>query len=178
MSKFYILKFIYELQYFKYLLLEYIIKNPYDNNSAKKFIDFNNRRVLKKISKKNIKKIAILLPHCIQKYECNLKITNNIENCKMCGLCDISEILKVKEEFKHIGIKVATGGTLARLYLKEEKPSLVIAIACKRDLTSGIRDAFPIPVYGIFNRIVNTACKDTRVAVDEIRKVLREVGTT
>lgn len=52
MSKFYILKFIYELQYFKYLLLEYIIKNPYDNNSAKKFIDFNNRRVLKKISKK------------------------------------------------------------------------------------------------------------------------------
>lgn len=178
MSKFYILKFIYEVQYFRYLLLEYITKNPYDNNSAKKFIDFNNKRVLKKINKEKIKKIAILLPHCIQKYSCNLKITNNVENCKMCGLCDISEITKLKEEFKHISIKVATGGTLARLYLKEERPNLVIAVACKRDLTSGVRDAFPMPVYGIFNKIVNTPCKDTKVDVDEIRKVLREVGTT
>ena len=73
MSKFYILKIIYELQYFRYLLLEYITKNPYDNNSAKKFINFNNKRVLRKIKKEKVKKIAILLPHCIQKYDCNLK---------------------------------------------------------------------------------------------------------
>ena len=93
-------------------------------------------------------------------------------------MCDISEIIRLKDEFKHISIKVATGGTLARLYLKEERPNLVIAVACKRDLTSGIRDSFPIPVYGVFNKIINTPCKDTRVAVNEIRKVLREVGTT
>ena len=178
MSKFYILKFIYELHYFRYLLLEYINKNPYDNNSAKKFVDFNNKRVLKKIKKEGVKKVAILLPHCIQKYDCNLKITNNIENCKMCGLCDIAEIVSLKDEFKDINVKVATGGTLARLYLKEYKPSLVIAVACKRDITSGIRDSFPIPVYGLFNHIVKGPCKDTKVDVDEIRKVLREVGTT
>ncbi|MCQ8212590.1 DUF116 domain-containing protein [Cetobacterium somerae] len=178
MSKFYILKLIYELHYFRYLLLEHIFKNPYDNNSAKKFLDFNNKRVLKKIKKDGVKKVAILLPHCIQKYDCNLKITNNIENCKMCGLCDIAEIVRLKDEFENINIKVATGGTLARLYLKEYKPNLVIAVACKRDLTSGIRDSFPILVYGVFNRIVKGPCKDTRVAVDEIRKVLREVGTT
>ena len=96
----------------------------------------------------------------------------------MCGLCDIAEIVRLKDEFENINIKVATGGTLARLYLKEYKPNLVIAVACKRDLTSGIRDSFPILVYGVFNRIVKGPCKDTRVAVDEIRKVLREVGTT
>ncbi|MGL4628654.1 DUF116 domain-containing protein [Cetobacterium sp.] len=178
MSKFYILKIIYELHYFKYLLEELIFKNSYDNNSAKKFVDFNNRRVLKFIKKIDIKKIAILLPHCIQKYDCNLKITNNVENCKKCGLCDISEILKIQDEFTSINVKVATGGTLARMYLKEYKPNLVIAIACKRDLTSGIRDSFPMPVYGLFNKIVEGPCKNTRVAVNEIRKVLREVGTT
>jgi hypothetical protein len=155
-----------------------VIKNSYDNSSAIKFVNFNNTRVLKKIKKENVKKIAILLPHCIQKYDCNLKITNNIENCKLCGLCDISEIVKLKHEFQNIDIKVATGGTLARLYLKEYKPNLVIAVACKRDLTSGIRDSFPIPVYGIFNKIIKGPCKDTRIEVNEIRKVLREVGTT
>ena len=178
MSKNYILKLIYKFHYFRYLLIESIVKNPCDNNSARKFINFNNKRILKKIKKETNKKIAILLPHCIQKYDCNLKITNNIDNCKMCGLCDISEIVKLKKEFDKIDVKVATGGTLARIYLKEYKPNLVIAVACKRDLTSGIKDSFPIPVYGIFNNIEKGPCKDTKVDVDEIRKVLREVGTT
>ncbi|MGL5088611.1 MAG: DUF116 domain-containing protein [Cetobacterium sp.] len=178
MSKFCIVKIVYELKYFVYLLEEFKNKNLNDNNNAKKFINFNNKRVLNIIKKNEIKKIAILLPHCIQKYNCNLKITNNVENCKKCGLCDISEIIKLKDEFSMIDVKVATGGTLARIYLKEYRPNLVIAVACKRDLTSGIRDSFPIPVYGIFNKIIKGPCKDTVVDVNEIRRVLREVGTT
>ncbi|MGL4997758.1 MAG: DUF116 domain-containing protein [Cetobacterium sp.] len=178
MSKFCIVKIVYELKYFMYLLEEFKSRNLNDNNNAKKFINFNNKRVLNIIKKNEIKKIAILLPHCIQKYNCNLKITNDVENCKKCGLCDISEIIKLKDEFNMIDVKVATGGTLARIYLKEYRPNLVIAVACKRDLTSGIRDSFPIPVYGIFNKIKKGPCKDTAVDVNEIRRVLREVGTT
>ncbi|MEG0747586.1 MAG: DUF116 domain-containing protein [Cetobacterium sp.] len=176
MSNFYIQKAIYELQYFWYLLRERICKNPNDNNSAKKFVDFNNKRVLKKLKNKKLNRISILLPHCIQNYDCNLKITTNINNCRQCGLCDISEILNLKQEFKNIDIKIATGGTLARLYLKEYRPELVIAVACKRDLTAGIRDCFPIPVYGVFNTIVDSPCKNTRIFVDKLRKVLKEVG--
>ncbi|MGL5377736.1 MAG: DUF116 domain-containing protein [Cetobacterium sp.] len=176
MSKFYMLKLIYESKYFLYLLKELNNKNSNSNNSAKKFVEFNNLRVLKIIKKKRIKKVAILLPHCIQKYDCNLKITSNIENCKKCGLCEISKILKLKDEFQTLDIKVATGGTLARIYLKEYKPDLVIAVACKRDLTSGIRDSFPILVYGIFNQIIKSPCIDTKVDVNKISNVLREVG--
>ncbi|MGL5001159.1 MAG: DUF116 domain-containing protein [Cetobacterium sp.] len=178
MSKFYVLKTLYEFKYFMYLLNEIKNKNSNDNSSANNFVNFNNKRVLKILKKTKINKVAILLPHCIQKYNCNLKITNNVENCKKCGLCDISEIVKLKNEFNKIDVKVATGGTLARIYLKEYRPDLVIAVACKRDLTSGIRDSFPILVYGVFNKIIKGPCKDTRVDIDEIRKVLREVGTT
>ncbi|WP_297598078.1 DUF116 domain-containing protein [uncultured Cetobacterium sp.] len=176
MSKFYIEKIIYHLQYLEYLLGDRVSKNLSDNNSAKKFVDFNNKKVLKKIQKKIVSKISILLPHCIQNYECNLKITNNINNCKNCGLCDISEILNLKQEFGNIDIKVATGGTLARLYLKEYQPELVIAVACKRDLIAGIRDCYPIPVYGVFNEIVDTPCKNTKISANKLKEVLREVG--
>ncbi|MGL5356754.1 MAG: DUF116 domain-containing protein [Cetobacterium sp.] len=178
MSKFYMLKILYEFKYFIYLLKEMNNKQVDDNNSASNFIEFNNKRVLKILKEKNINKVAILLPHCIQKYNCNLKITNNVENCKKCGLCDISEIVKLKNEFTKIDVKVATGGTLARIYLKEYKPDLVIAVACKRDLTSGIRDSFPMLVYGVFNKIIKGPCIDTKVDIDKIRRVLREVGTT
>lgn len=175
MSNFYILKLNYKIQYLRYLLDEYINKKN-DDKSAKKFIDFNNRMTLKRIKNKELNKIAILLPHCIQKYDCNFKITHDINNCRVCGQCDISDILKIKDKIKGIDVKVATGGTLARIYLKEYRPSLVIAVACKRDLISGVRDSIAIPVYGIFNKIMNQPCKNTKVSIEEIKTVLREVG--
>lgn len=176
MSNFYILKLRYRLKYFNYLLKKYINKNNMNIIGAKKFVQFNNKRVLKVIKNKTIKKISILLPHCIQKYDCTFKITNDIDNCKLCGLCDIADIIKLKDEFKNIDIKVASGGTLARLYLKEYRPNLVIAVACERDLISGINDAFPLLVYGIFNKIINTPCKDTKVSLEQIKSILREVN--
>nr|WP_307775778.1 DUF116 domain-containing protein [uncultured Cetobacterium sp.] len=176
MSNFYILKLIYELYYLRFLLSERFSKPSKNSSIANSFIKFNNKVVMKRIKEKKIKKVSILLPHCIQKYSCNLKITNNIENCKKCGLCDIAELLELKEKYQSLDVKVATGGTLARLYLKEHKPDLVIAVACKRDLMSGIHDSFPMSVYGVFNEIVNTPCIDTRVSVQKIKEVLREVG--
>ena len=50
-------------------------------------------------------------------------------------------------------LKIATGGTLARKYVKDLRPDLIIAVACKRDLISGIKDAEPFLVYGVFNKI-------------------------
>ena len=172
MNNLYLKKFISEFRYFKYLFKEKIFKNNGDIN-AKQFVDKNNKSVSNFLKHNEVQKVSILLPHCIQKYDCDLKITSNINNCKQCGLCDISDILKLKDEFKNIDIKIATGGTLARLYLKEYRPDLVIAVACKRDLTSGIRDCFPIRVYGVFNKIVNGPCINTKVMVDNLREVLR-----
>jgi hypothetical protein len=74
-----------------------------------------------------------------------------------------------------VAIKVATGGTLARKYIKEIRAKLVIAVACKRDLISGIHDAIPIDVYGIFNEIVQEPCIDTTVAAEKIEAVLMKL---
>ena len=66
------------------------------------------------------------------------------------GLCKIGEISKFVK-MKNATVKIATGGTLARLFLKNEKPDFVVAVACERDLVAGIYDSFPMMVYGIFN---------------------------
>lgn len=176
MSEKYLEKILYKIVFLKFFFMEYLLNSDTrDNRRAEKILKFNNDLVRKKIKKIELKKISILLPHCIQNENCKIKITSEIENCKKCGQCNIGEILKLKEEYKNIGVKVATGGTLARLYLKKEKPNLVIAVACKRDLLSGIKECFPIPVYGILNEIVDSPCINTKVSVKNIKKVLDEV---
>lgn len=127
------------------------------------------------ISAKNLyipsNKIMILLPHCLQNSECNIKITNDINNCKNCGKCKIGELKALTVKYNAI-IKVATGGTLARKYILENKPKGVIAVACERDLSMGIHDTGALPVLGVLNCRPNGPCYNTDVDINAVEEAL------
>ena len=117
----------------------------------KVYIKLNNKYIYSQ--KYNLKSddILILIPHCVQKNSCKLKVTTDIKTCKQCGLCNIGDLVRLKEN-KNVNIFVATGGTLARKIILENKPKAVIAVACERDLTAGVQDVSKIPVLGVFNK--------------------------
>lgn len=76
-------KVIYNFFYLAYILYEKFLNNQVKRNCvADKFLEYNNKRVMKKINKFMPKNIALLLPHCIQNYDCPFKITSKIENCR------------------------------------------------------------------------------------------------
>jgi len=135
------------------------------------FIEVNNQLVIMKKIRVRPGEILVLAPHCLQYNGCPYKITKDICNCKQCGQCQVADFLKLKEEFA-VNVAVVTGGTLARKYVKEFGPKTVIAIACERDLTSGILDSYPLPVYGILNDRPNGPCQDTRVELESVRSAV------
>lgn len=169
-----LVKMVYSLGYFSYLVGMKFSKGRGDLKISDTIIRYNNKYVLKSLSNKEIKKVAILLPHCIQNYNCPHKVTTKIDNCKKCGLCKIEDLIRLKKTY-NIVIKVATGGTLARKFILEEKPTFVIAVACERDLISGIYDSLPFKVYGVFNSRPNGPCIDTDVSIEKIEKVLKKI---
>lgn len=135
------------------------------------FVAINNRLVLAEARKVRPSKLLILLPHCLQNHECTVRITGNVENCKACGKCKIKDLVALSEKY-HVSMSVATGGTLARRIVVEKKPDVIIGVACERDLTSGIQDSYPIPVYGILNRRPFGPCYDTDVDLDKVERGL------
>ena len=46
-------------------------------------------------------------------------------------------------------------------------------MACERDLTSGIQDCYPLPVFGILNERPNGPCLDTFVPLDKVEEAIR-----
>lgn len=126
------------------------------------FIAINNRLVEMKGIRIKPGELLVLVPHCLQYHDCPHKITRNMQNCKKCGQCQVAEFLNLKDKY-NINVAVVPGGTLARKRLKEFNPKAVVAIACERDLTSGILDSYPIPVFGILNQRPYGPCEDTRV---------------
>jgi hypothetical protein len=139
------------------------------NKVRRAFVAVNNQLVLSETRTVKPEKLLILLPHCLQNHECKVKVTGNVENCRSCGKCKIMGLVGLIAKY-NVPMSVATGGTLARRIVVEKRPKIIIGVACERDLTSGIQDSYPIPVYGIFNRRPNGPCYDTDVDLELVEK--------
>ena len=138
------------------------------------FIAMNNSLVQSQRLLVKSDRILILLPHCLQLFDCEIKVTGDINKCVRCGRCDIKGLAELARKYQ-IDISVATGGTLARKVIIEKRPKLVVAVACERDLTSGIKDCYPLPVIGVLNDRPFGPCFNTRVDVDKIDQAIQAV---
>ncbi|MEG6585996.1 DUF116 domain-containing protein [Dendrosporobacter sp. 1207_IL3150] len=137
------------------------------------FIEVSNHLIRSKNVKVKPEKLLILTPHCIQQDSCPYKITRDVNNCKACGNCQVGELLKLSQTLG-FHFAVVTGGTLARKVIKTLRPHAVLAIACERDLTSGIQDVYPLPVIGVINERPFGPCCNTKVDMHNVESVIKE----
>lgn len=136
------------------------------------FIKVNNELVRSENDTFEPHEILILTPHCLQSSSCSIRLSYNVDHCERCGRCPVSMLLRLRD---HYGVQfaIATGGTIARRIVVQKRPRMIIAVACERDLTSGIQDTYPLPVYGVLNERPNGPCLDTLVPERSIEHALR-----
>lgn len=135
------------------------------------YIEVNNQLVRTRRESFSPSEILVLAPHCLQDADCPLKITLHPDNCKRCGKCQVSELLNLRDKYG-VNLCFATGGTLARRFVKTYKPRAIVAIACERDLASGIQDTNPLPVLGILNERPHGPCFNTKVDLKRVEEAI------
>lgn len=135
------------------------------------FIEVNNHLVKSKSLRLLPAQVLLLAPHCLQKSDCPYKITVDIDNCRRCGGCPVTDLLDLRDRYG-INVGMATGGTLARKFVRDYHPRAIVAIACERDLTSGIQDSNPIPVLGVTNERPFGPCFNTRITVPRVEEAI------
>ncbi|MGL5650810.1 MAG: DUF116 domain-containing protein [Paraclostridium sp.] len=170
----YIMKFNFSIVSFLYPVLIVLgnTLNVPKNEIRKVYIKLNNNYIYSNRYKIKAEDILILIPHCIQKSECKLKITTNVRNCKSCGLCNVKDLIDLQDKY-NVQVFIATGGTLARKKIKETRPKAVVAVACERDLTAGVQDIRQVPVLGVFNKRPNGPCVDTKIDANEVENAIK-----
>lgn len=132
-------------------------------------INLNNKIV--KRERPRVKRILLLLPHCLQMNECNIRLTYNIYNCERCGRCEIKDLIEIADD-NHLSLFVATGGSLARKIVNEVKPEAVVAVACENELSSGIADTYPLPILAIPNERPFGPCLNTSVDLEKVKEAV------
>jgi len=138
------------------------------------FVEFNAELTGANKLKYAAGEILILLPRCMQNSECKYNVVNNMENCTSCGKCDVKTI---REIIKETGVKavVVTGGTQARALVKKNNPKIIIAVACERELISGMFDVPSCEVIGFINERPEGPCFNTRVSISKLAATLKDL---
>ena len=137
------------------------------------FVKVNNDLVSSPGKLYKPEELLLLMPHCLQKSKCKMRLTYSMHNCKRCGECPIDELLGLSERYG-IHLAIATGGTIARRIVVQRRPKMILAVACERDLASGIQDTYPLPVFGVMNFRPHGPCLDTNVSLDALEGAIRQ----
>lgn len=135
------------------------------------FVNFNNslvRALRRKIGRENL---LVLLPRCIQYSGCKQRVTEDISNCKDCGKCEITEFKSLGRRYGFY-VSVATGGSLARKMIYRIRPSTILAVACERELVSGIQDTGKVRVLAVPNWRPEGPCKNTKVDMEKVKDAI------
>ncbi len=144
----------------------------YNKDAVRMFyIALNNIAVQSQMKKYSPGQILVLIPHCAQDSGCIHRITNDIGNCKRCGRCSIGKIAELAEK-TGVCVSVVTGGTAALNAVSKNKPQLILASACERELVSGIIEVRRTPVIGMSNMRPNGPCSNTVVDVQSLEENL------
>ena len=95
--------------------------------------------------------LLVLIPRCLSKQA-------------------LDGVLEIAGRYE-VPVFVATRGQLARRVIRERRPRAVVAVACERDMMTGLRDvAGKLPVLGLTMQLPNGPCRDAAIDLGQMEK--------
>jgi len=140
----------------------------------KLLIRLNNRITAWRHVRVPPRNILLLLPHCLHNDSCRQDVTKSLEECLLCGKCDLAGIVKARNDYGIIG-SVVGGGQQAAIQTRRDEVKVVIAVACDKELCQGIIEVFPKPVVAVSNETPEGPCRNTRVDVGKVISAIESV---
>jgi hypothetical protein len=98
--------------------------------------------------------LLVLIPRCLSKQA-------------------LDGVLEIAGRYE-VPVFVATRGQLARRVIRERRPRAVVAVACERDMMTGLRDvAGKLPVLGLTMQLPNGPCRDAVLDLPQMEEWVR-----
>lgn len=135
-------------------------------------IGLNNLTVKGRRTRVRAEQILVLMPSCLQAADCKQNVVGDLANCKRCEACKIGPLLNVCDRYG-VEAAIAKGGRVAAELARQPHIKAVIAVACEKELKSGIVVCLPKPVVAVTNKRPNGPCNETDVDVGEVERAIK-----
>ncbi len=119
-------------------------------------IDIYNTLAVRRGRKVGKGELLVLIPRCLSKQA-------------------LDGVLEIAGRYE-VPVFVATRGQLARRVIRERRPRAVVAVACERDMMTGLRDvAGKLPVLGLTMQLPNGPCRDAVLDLPQMEEWVKEL---
>ena len=118
-------------------------------------VDVYNALAARRAHKVGQGELLVLIPRCLS------KVT-------------LDGVLEIAGRYE-VPVFVATRGQLARRAIRERRPRAVVAVACERDMVTGLHDvAGKLPVLGLTMSLPAGPCKDAVIEMDRFESFVKQ----
>ncbi len=117
-------------------------------------VDVYNRLAERRARKVGQGELLVLIPRCLSK-------------------ATLDGVLEIAGRYE-VPVFVATRGQLARRAIRERRPRAVVAVACERDMVTGLHDvAGKLPVLGLTMSLPAGPCKDAVIEMEKFESFVK-----
>lgn len=117
-------------------------------------VDVYNALAARRAHKVGQGELLVLIPRCLS------KVT-------------LDGVLEIAGRYE-VPVFVATRGQLARRAIRERRPRAVVAVACERDMVTGLHDvAGKLPVLGLTMSLPAGPCKDAVIEMEKFESFVK-----
>jgi hypothetical protein len=134
-------------------------------------IRLNNAIVRRRRLKVAPADVLLLLPHCLHHESCPQDVGRHLDECRRCGKCSLAGLAQVRDDYGVV-CGVVGGGRQALERVKSPSIRAIVAVACEKELVSGILAAFPKPVLAVPNRTPEGPCRNTLADIGAVVRAL------
>ena len=140
-------------------------------------IGLNNLSVKGRRTRVKPGEILLLLPSCLQAAGCKQNVVGDLAECRRCGRCKIGPVLDLADRLG-VAVAIAKGGRVAVQLARQPRVKAIVAVACEKELRSGIFACLPKAVIAVRNERPNGPCNETDVDVQEVERALKWLTRT
>ncbi len=137
-------------------------------------IGLNNLSVKGRRARAARAQVMVLLPACLQAADCKQDVAGDVANCRRCGRCKIGPLLDLCDRLG-VAADIVKGGRAAVQLARQENIKALVAVACEKELRSGIIACLPKPVIAVVNKRPNGPCNETDVAIEEVGEAIKRL---
>jgi len=135
-------------------------------------VGLNNLSVKGRRTRVGAEAILVLLPSCLQAADCKQNVVGDLANCKRCGQCKIGPLLDICGRYG-AAVSIARGGRVAAELARQPHVKAIVAVACEKELRSGIFACLPKAIVAVPNTRPNGPCNETDVDTGEVERALK-----
>ena len=118
----------------------------------------------------------LFLPHCMRNSrQCKAKYNEEGLQCRQCGACDLSALIKEAKKLGYKDVFITPGGSMVQKLIRKYKPKAVMGVCCFEEANMAFDRLRGTGIHAQASMLLYDGCKDTKANFADAKEKMEAI---